>query len=483
MGENFTLALTSRLEIYSWGQNDCGQLGHGDTEARATPSKIKTLQGVVRIDCGLKHVLAYNQSGYLYGWGQNAFGQIGMKTEESDVLSPIVISQYSNAQPQFFSCGAMHSFVLSRFIPEKSPTDQQLDDLIKGKSTGMASDDETERLKEEVTRLRKQLLYRQDILPENSQSDLESVNDNLDESSCDEGFGRALVNRQKKDPSTSNAEGSRPFHPEFEIPFSDLKFDDKLSEGGYGIVYKGRWQETKVAIKQIKVEIVQQQKLDEFKNECAVMEVIRHPNIVQYLGACTKRPDLCIVLEYCDRGSLWQVLHDKKIKMTWEFRKRLALDIAKGVYYLHTRNPPILHRDLKSLNVVLDRACNAKLADFGWTRQKAKKMTAKIGTYQWMAPEVIAAFKYSEKADVFSYGIILWELLTRKPPYYGIDGTEVSLKVVKEDFRPPVPKDEKNYPAEFVDLMKRCWEREPSQRPYFDEIIEELNDMDLSHFD
>ena len=71
---------------------------------------------------------------------------------------------------------------------------------------------------------------------------------------------------------------------------------------------------------------------------------------------------------------------------------------------------------------MLDHALNCKLADFGWTRVKAKVMTSKIGTYQWMAPEVINGYKYTEKADVFSFGIILWELATRKPPYYGIDG-------------------------------------------------------------
>ena len=156
------------------------------------------------------------------------------------------------------------------------------------------------------------------------------------------------------------------------------------------------------------------------------MEVIRHPNIVLFLGACTKAPNLCIVLEYCSRGSLWSLLHDAQIKMSWEYRKKFALVIAKGVYYLHTNQRPILHRDLKSLNVLLDHALNCKLADFGWTRVIDKEMTSKIGTYQWMAPEVIRGYKYSEKADVFSFGIILWELATRKPPYYGIDGHLVS---------------------------------------------------------
>lgn len=80
---------------------------------------------------------------------------------------------------------------------------------------------------------------------------------------------------------------------------------EKLSEGGYGVVHKGLWKQTLVAIKQIKTEIIKDDKLDEFRNECAVMEVIRHPNIVMFLGACTTPPNLCIVLEYCGRGSLW----------------------------------------------------------------------------------------------------------------------------------------------------------------------------------
>lgn len=208
------------------------------------------------------------------------------------------------------------------------------------------------------------------------------------------------------------------------------------------------------------------------------MEVIRHPNIVMFLGACTKPPHLCIILEYCSKGSLWSCLHDTGIKISWEFKRKIALDIAKGVLYLHNQNPPILHRDLKSLNILLDSACNAKLADFGWTRIKAKKMTSKIGTYQWMAPEVIAGFKYTEKADVFSFGVILWELATRKPPYYGIDGTEVSRKVIKEDLRPEIK--ERDCPVKFFELMNQCWDRSPENRPFFDEIIESLESMSLS---
>lgn len=264
-----------------------------------------------------------------------------------------------------------------------------------------------------------------------------------------------------------------------EIPFGELVFDRKLSEGGYGIVHKGRWKHTVVAIKEIKREIIEQDKLEEFKNECAVMEVIRHPNIVLFLGSCTVAPNLCIILEYCSRGSLWSLLHDLSIKMTWEYRKKFALDIAKGVYYLHTSRMPILHRDLKSLNILLDHALTAKLADFGWTRIKAKVMTSKIGTYQWMAPEVIKGFKYTEKADVFSFGIILWELATRKPPYYGIDGQVVSQRVVKENLRPKIS--ERDAPGPFLELMRRCWHEDPERRPNFGEIIRDLESMNFKN--
>ena len=107
----------------------------------------------------------------------------------------------------------------------------------------------------------------------------------------------------------------------------------------------------------------------------------------------------------------------------------------------------------------------------------AKEMTSKIGTYQWMAPEVINGYKYTQKADVFSFGIILWELATRKPPYYGIDGQMVSQKVVKENLRPKIS--EKECPGPFLDLMKRCWHEDAEKRPHFSKIIQELDSMNF----
>ena len=147
------------------------------------------------------------------------------------------------------------------------------------------------------------------------------------------------------------------------------------------------------------------------------MEALRHPNIVMFLGACTKPPNFAIVLEYCSRGSLWSTIQNLDLPLSWEDRRRFALDTARGVNYLHTCSPPIIHRDLKSLNLLLDDSYRVKLADFGWTKGLENYMTGKIGTYQWMAPEVIKSQKYTEKADVFSFGIILWEIASREPPF------------------------------------------------------------------
>ncbi len=148
------------------------------------------------------------------------------------------------------------------------------------------------------------------------------------------------------------------------------------------------------------------------------MESLRHPNIVMFMGACTKSPgNLAIVLEFCKNNCLWALLQDLRIPLSWEKRLELAIGVAKGMMYLHSFAVPVLHRDLKSLNVLLDEYYTPKIADFGWTRLLAEKMTLKVGTFQWMAPEVILTKTYTEKADVYSFGIILWEIASREPPY------------------------------------------------------------------
>lgn len=182
------------------------------------------------------------------------------------------------------------------------------------------------------------------------------------------------------------------------------------------------------------------------------------------MQAVTTNPHYSLVLEYCPRGSLWSYLQNKDNAISWEERRRLAVEIAQGVLYLHECSPPILHRDLKSLNIFLDASLRIKIGDFGWTKTLEEYMTNKIGTYQWMAPEVIGSKPYTEKADVFSYSIILWEIASREPPYRNINGAKVSEEVLNRELRPTVPP---KCPEGFAKLMKKCWESDPNRRPGF----------------
>lgn len=154
-----------------------------------------------------------------------------------------------------------------------------------------------------------------------------------------------------------------------EIDFKELKLIKQISEGGYGMIYIGKWKELTVAVKILKKEAINDYSIRDFLTECKVMQALRHPNICNFLGACTKKPHYALVLEFCKRGSLWNIIQNRDLHLSWDERIRFSIEIAKGCYYLHSFEPPILHRDLKSLNVLVDEFFTVKLADFGWTKQ------------------------------------------------------------------------------------------------------------------
>jgi serine/threonine protein kinase len=153
---------------------------------------------------------------------------------------------------------------------------------------------------------------------------------------------------------------------------------------------------------------------------------------------------------------------------------RLALDIAKGMLFLHSCRPIVLHRDLKSQNILLDSDFHCKVCDFGISRAATtmNTMTA-VGTPQWMSPEVLRNERYSEKADVYAYGVVLWELLTRTPPFKGLQAVTVVSLVGHQGQRPPMPLDA---PFRYRQLIEQCWHEDPEVRPSFLEIVSELED-------
>merc|ERR1712146_853852 len=157
-----------------------------------------------------------------------------------------------------------------------------------------------------------------------------------------------------------------------------------------------------------------ERELQSFFEEVDVMSSIKHPNIIEFIGATVDPPNLCIVTEYMPLGDLHSVLR-KYPGLPWETKLSFALGIAKGMQYLHSLDPPIVHRDLKALNILVNENYIVKVADFGLSKatpeERSHRANTKIGTLNWLAPEVLAEIcPYTTKADVFSYGMVLYEI-------------------------------------------------------------------------
>ncbi|CAN0845694.1 Serine/threonine-protein kinase STY46 [Linum grandiflorum] len=257
----------------------------------------------------------------------------------------------------------------------------------------------------------------------------------------------------------------------WEIDLKRLKFDNMVASGSYGDLYKGTYCSQEVAIKVIKSERVNTDMQKEFAQEVFIMRKVRHKNVVQFIGACTKPPSLCIVTEFMSGGSVYDYLHKRKGVFKLPSLLKVAIDVSKGMDYLHQNN--IIHRDLKAANILMDENEVVKVADFGVARVKAQTgvMTAETGTYRWMAPEVIEHKPYDHKADVFSFGIVLWELLTGKLPYEYLTPLQAAVGVVQKGLRPTIPKHSN---PKLTELLEKCWQQDPSLRPDFSEIIEIL---------
>ncbi|GAB0489674.1 hypothetical protein MMPV_000899 [Pyropia vietnamensis] len=263
----------------------------------------------------------------------------------------------------------------------------------------------------------------------------------------------------------------------FEIPPHAVRFGVQVGSGGFGVVFKGVYAGETVAIKRIHAHALGNAgAVAEFQAEVAVLSSVRHPNIVRFVGACTLPPALMIVTEFLERGTLFDVLHKSKDPIGWRERRGMMVGLCDGMTYLHSRG--LLHRDLKSSNLLLDRDFTVKVADFGLTRivssLTAAPMTGQCGTFQYMAPEVLANRPYTEKADVFSFGILLWELVARKLPFFGMAPMQVGLAVVNTGLRPPIPRD---CPRPLAILMRRCWEQDFRHRPSFKEAGKALRAM------
>lgn len=267
------------------------------------------------------------------------------------------------------------------------------------------------------------------------------------------------------------------------IPFDDIKGDwKKLGAGSFGNVYKGTYLGIDVAIKEV-LPSTEYDVAKYFEREWRLMKEARHPNVVLYLGL-SRAPDpdgrIFIISEFIENGNLRSYIHDKTKPFPWRLRISFATDIARALAYLHARK--CIHRDLKGENLLVTANGRLKITDFGFARiaarnaEESKRLTF-CGTDSYMSPEILLGHEFDLPTDIFSLGVILCEIATRKlasetvfrrtPPTFGIDESEVHR--LASDGCPPA----------FLSLCLDCLAEKPDLRPTTREILDRLRDIEL----
>ncbi|KAF8068531.1 hypothetical protein N665_1146s0024 [Sinapis alba] len=270
---------------------------------------------------------------------------------------------------------------------------------------------------------------------------------------------------------------------DWEIEPAELDFSNAamIGKGSFGEIVKAYWRGTPVAVKRILPSLSDDRLvIQDFRHEVDLLVKLRHPNIVQFLGAVTERKPLMLITEYLRGGDLHQYLKEKG-GLTPATAVNFALDIARGMTYLHNEPNVIIHRDLKPRNVLLvnSSADHLKVGDFGLSKlikvqnsHDVYKMTGETGSYRYMAPEVFKHRKYDKKVDVFSFAMILYEMLEGEPPFANYEPYEAA-KHVSDGHRPTFRS--KGCTPDLRDLIVKCWDADMNQRPSFLDILKRLD--------
>lgn len=292
---------------------------------------------------------------------------------------------------------------------------------------------------------------------------------------------------------------------EWEIDPTKLAINSPIGRGAYGTVHRGVYDGKVVAAKLL--DFGQQERKTEakiaslralFQQEVSVWHKLDHPNVTKFVGASLGTSDCkipsefshgdqlqepsnicCVVVEYLAGGTLKAFLiKNRRQKLAFKVVVQIALDISRGLNYLHSKK--IVHRDVKTENILLDESGTVKLADFGVARIEAsnpKDMTGETGTLGYMAPEVLHGKPYNRKCDVYSFGICLWEIYCCDMPYPDLSFTEMTYAVVRQNRRPKIPR---CCPSSLSNVMRRCWDANPDKRPEMDEVVKMLKTIDIS---
>nr|AMM42818.1 LRR-RLK [Vernicia fordii] len=300
-----------------------------------------------------------------------------------------------------------------------------------------------------------------------------------------------------------NLEPQRP-KEEWEIDLSKLDIRHVVAHGTYGTVYRGTYDDQDVAVKLldwgedgIATTTETAALRASFQQEVAVWHKLDHPNVTKFVGASMGTSNLkvpikdsdgqesfpsracCVVVDYLAGGTLKQYLiRNRRKKLAYKVVIQLALDLSRGLSYLHSKK--IVHRDVKTENMLLDTHRTLKIADFGVARveaQNPRDMTGETGTLGYMAPEVLDGKPYNRRCDVYSFGICLWEIYCCDMPYPDLSFADVSSAVVRQNLRPEIPR---CCPSSLAGIMRKCWDANPEKRPEMSEVVRMLEAIDTS---
>ncbi|KAH3732426.1 protein kinase [Pelomyxa schiedti] len=263
-------------------------------------------------------------------------------------------------------------------------------------------------------------------------------------------------------------QGTAVFH--IEIDPGQLVIGPVIGKGSSGVVLRGTYQGKEVAIKKYGQEnLVWNPK--EFRKQIALMSVVDHPNLLTCIGACTADPNNLYVISELLPYSVFSLVEQEPLPESE--RIRICYEIASGMNHLHSVG--IIHRDLKSGNILLTKDFRVRIIDFDTCKflSKSGPMTFQIGTPVYMAPELFSHENYSEKVDVFSFAIVMWEIFSHSEPYKG-DNPYTIPGAVLSGQRPPILPE---FPAAIKVLLNSCWQQNPEDRPSFSAILSSLSEI------
>lgn len=247
------------------------------------------------------------------------------------------------------------------------------------------------------------------------------------------------------------------------IELDELIFRRKIGSGSAGVTYLALYQGSIVAVK-----MASSSGVDDWKREVEALSQLQHPNIIRCMGVICATPSFGLILEYCEGGDLSTRLRQPTPA---GFLFRVGRDVVAGMEHLHCRG--VLHRDLKGANLLIDKRGMVKITDFGLAAlapddtRTGGWLTAETGTYRWMAPEVCMHEQYSRSADVFSFGCVLYELITHEVPFADRSPLQAAVAVSLNNIRPELPA---GLPPTVAELLNNCWLRDPAARPSFSSV-------------